>query len=126
MSPLGNVQYGFVATAGSSALAMRFNYFSTDGKGYDDHAWARVVDASSSNASTGKVVPGDVVHRSQFEPDKRLVGFDSFRFNTPAIDDPINWSALGDSNRSCWRDNAQRRGFTGRAQPRYSFASPGS
>lgn len=174
LSPLGNAQYGYVATAGSEAfgvsplqldansrgngtetngsrylsgsfsaasgstLEMRFNYVSTDGKGYDDYAWARVVDATdghlvawlftarSSNSSTGKIVPGDVVRRSEFDPDERLVDYGSFRFNTQVIDDPVNWSPLGYSNQSCWRDNAQGCGFTGWLQSRYSFASTGS
>ncbi len=172
LSPLGNAQYAYVATAGSTALnvsplvldpnsrgfeqngssftsgaftattgavlEMRFNYVSTDGKGFDDYAWARVIDAvngdlvawiftaRSSNSSTGQIVPGDVVDRSEFDPDDIIVDYDSFEFHTQDSSDPINWSALGDSNRSCWRENAHGCGYTGWLHSRYSFAQGGS
>jgi hypothetical protein len=172
LSPLGNAQYAYVTTAGSSALdvsplmldsnsrgveqngssftsgnfaagvgsvlEMRFNYVSTDGKGFDDYAWARVVDAvngdlvawiftaRSSNSSTGQIVPGDVVRRSEFDPDQIVVDYHGFVFHTQDGSDPINWSALGSSNQTCWRKNAAGCGYTDWLHSRYSFARGGS
>jgi hypothetical protein len=127
----------FSAAAGE-VLEMRFNFVSTDGKGFDDYAWARVVNASddslvawlftarSSNSSTGKIVPGDVVRKAEFDPDTMIVGFKDFAFNSKDAIDPVDWSPLGDSNRTCWEDNAKGCGFTGWLQSRLSFAQEGS
>lgn len=64
----------FSASAGD-ALSLYFNYVSTDGRGYDDYAWARLIDAGtnetaawlftarSTNSARGNVVPGDVLKR---------------------------------------------------------------
>lgn len=128
---------GFSAAAGD-VLDMRFNYVSTDGKGFDDYAWARVVDATdnslvawlftarSSNSSTGKIVPGDVLDKDEFDPDEVIVGFKDFEFNSKNAIDQVNWSPLGDSNQTCWEDNAKGCGYTGWLQSRYSFAQGGS
>jgi hypothetical protein len=126
-------------TAGvGDVLDMRFNYVSTDGKGFDDYAWARIVNASngdavawiftarSSNSSTGKIVPGDVVRREEFDPDLTIVGYDDFDFHTQDGSDPIQWSPLGGSNQTCWRENAAGCGYTGWLHSRYSFAQGGS
>ena len=172
LSPLGQARYGYVATAGSTALGVSpltlddnsrggqtngstwtsglfnatagdqidvwFNYASTDGKGFDDYAWARLLDAGSgglvawlftarsSNSSTGNIVPGDVVTKKEFDPRDSILNYDSYEFTSKTVDDPIDWQPLGDSNGTCWRDNASGCGFTGWLQSRHVFASAGS
>lgn len=131
------VSGAFNAAAGDT-LDLRFNYISTDGKGFDDYAWARVVDATtgslvswlftarSSNSSTGNIVPGDVVDKKDFDFKTTIVDYATFQFTSKTIDDPVNWSKLGQSNGTCWEDNAQGCGYTGWLQSRVSFASAGN
>lgn len=126
----------FHADAGDR-IDVQFNYVSTDGKGFDDYAWARLVEADghtlvawmftarSSNSSTGNIVPGDVLRREEFDPREVIVNYDSFEFTSKTVDDPIDWAPLGVSNGSCWRDNAPGCGYTGWLQSRHSFASAG-
>lgn len=109
-----------------------FNYVSTDGKGFDDYAWARLVDegngqtaawlfmARSTNSNTGNIVPGDALNKADnnsvdFDHENTIVNYNNFSFNTrnTAIQDAIDWSQLGDSNGTCWRNNAPGCGFTG-------------
>ena len=128
---------GFTAAAGDR-LNLWFNYASTDGKGFDDYAWARLVDAGSgqlvawlftarsSNSSTGNIVPGDVVDREAFDPDQALVNYDAFEFQTRDATNPIAWTPLGYSDGACWKENAQGCGFTGWLQSRHAFAAGGS
>jgi hypothetical protein len=131
------VSGAFHANAGDR-LDLRFNYVSTDGKGFDDYAWARVVDAGSnalvawlftarsSNSSTGKIVPGDVVDKKAFDPDVVIVDYKDYNFTSKTVEDPIDWSRLGFSNGSCWKDNAPGCGFTGWLHSRVSFAAAGN
>jgi hypothetical protein len=105
-------------------IDVHFNCVSTDGKGFDDCAWARLVGAAdgqlaawlftarSSNSATGNIVPGDVLRRSEFDPRQVIVNYDSFNFTSKTVDDPVNWSPLGPSNGTCWRDNAAGCGYT--------------
>lgn len=116
-------------------LSVWFNFVSTDGKGYDDYAWARLVDAddgtvvawlfaaAATNSNTGKVVPGDVLDKADFDPDERIVDFDSWEFVSKSAEDPVDWAPLGVSNGSCWKDNAPGCGYTGWMQSQISFAS---
>jgi hypothetical protein len=127
----------FQAQAGDT-LDVQFSYASTDGKGFDDYAWARLVDAQtntlvawlftarSSNSSTGNIVPGDVVRRDEFDPREVIVNYDDFQFTSMTADNPIDWAPLGPSNGTCWRDNAQGCGYTGWLQSHHSFAQAGS
>ena len=131
------VSGSFSAQAGDR-FDMRFNYVSTDGKGFDDYAWARLVDATtgqtaawlftarSSNSNTGNIVPGDVLDKKDFDPRDVIVDYDDFRFTSKTSDDPIDWSRLGDSNGTCWRDNAPGCGFTGWLHSQVTFAAGGS
>lgn len=126
----------FPAQAGDR-IDVLFNYVSTDGKGFDDYAWARLVDADtqtlvawlftarSSNSATGNIVPGDVLRRDEFDPRQVIVNYDDFDFTSKTVDDPIDWAPLGASNGTCRRDNAPGCGFTGWLQSRHSFAQAG-
>jgi hypothetical protein len=109
--------------AAGETLSLWFNYVSTDGKGYIDYSWARLVNpngttakwlftAESVNAGTGNVVPGNVLPKSLFDP-KVIVNLKDVAFTTKTTLDPVNWSPLGASNGTCWKDNAQGCGFTG-------------
>ncbi|MBN8503177.1 MAG: NF038132 family protein [Burkholderiales bacterium] len=114
----------FSLVAGETFRA-HFNYASTDGKGFDDYAWARLVRADtgalvqwlftarSSNSGTRNIVPGDVLPRDAFDPRTVLVNYDEYEFNTRDAAQPIDWTPLGFSNGSCWRSNAAGCGFTG-------------
>jgi len=134
---------GSVITSGAFQAAagdwidLQFNYVSTDGKGFDDYAWARLLDASSgslvawlftarsSNSATGNIVPGDVVTKKEFDPREAIVNYDNFAFTSKTVDDPVDWSLLGGSNGTCWRDNAPGCGYTGWLQSRHHFAATG-
>lgn len=117
---------------------MHFNYVSTDGKGYDDYAWARLLDATngqlvawlftarSSNSATGNIVPGDVVTRKEFDPREVIVNYDTFNFTSKTVEDPVDWSLLGGSNGTCWKDNAAGCGYTGWLHQRHSFQAAGA
>ena len=127
----------FAAVAGEQ-LAVAFNYVSTDGKGFDDYAWARLVSASdgalvawlftarSSNSGTRNIVPGDVVSRRDFDPRAVIVDFDAFDFHSKTAADPVDWSPLGFSNGTCWKDNAAGCGYTGWLLARHQLAAGGS
>lgn len=126
----------FTAAQGDT-LSVYFNFVSTDGKGYDDYAWARVLSAgtgnlvawlftaSSTNSSTGKIIPGDVVDKNDFNPDVRLKNFKDFSFTSKTVDDPVDWAPLGGSNGSCWEDNAAGCGYTGWLLSEYAFEAAG-
>lgn len=126
----------FQAAAGDR-LSMFFDYVSTDGKGFDDYAWARVVHAAdgstaawlftarSSNSSTGKIIPGGVVDKGDFDPDAVIVDFKDWNFQSSDSVDPINWSRLGGSNGACWKDNAPGCGHSGWVQSLISFERAG-
>lgn len=127
----------FSAQAGDTVSA-RFNYVSTDGKGFDDYAYARLVDANtgglvawmftarSTNSNKQSVVPGDL--RVDFDPDAVIVDYQDFSFNTRNLKTPapVNWRLLGDSNGTCWRDTAEGCGFTGWLESRVALAGGGS
>jgi hypothetical protein len=127
----------FTAQAGDT-LSAYFNYVSTDGKGFDDYAWARVINASdsslvawlftarSTNSNKQSIVPGDL--GVGFDPDAVIVNYADFDFNTRNLKtpSPVNWGLLGDSNASCWREKAEGCGFTGWLQSRITLAQGGS
>ena len=130
---------GSFAAAQGDQLAMHFNYVSTDGKGYDDYAWARVVNAAdnalvawlftarSTNGGTKNVVPGDVLDKDVFDPREVIVDYKSdFDFTSKTSDDPVDFSVLGSSNGTCWRDNAPGCGYTGWLESRMTFAAAGN
>ena len=116
---------GAFSAAAGDQLSLYFNYASTDGKGFDDYAWARLVNAAdhslvswlftarSTNSGTRNVVPGDLLDKDAFDPDKVIVGYKDWDFNSKTASDPVDFSVLGDSNGTCWEDNAKGCGTTG-------------
>lgn len=127
----------FSALAGQT-LNMSFNFVSTDGKGYDDYAWARLVNASdnslaawlftaqSTNSNTKGIVPGKVLDKSEFDPDEVITNYKDFAFNSKTSDDPVSWSALGGWSGACWKENAEGCGFTGWLNSSITLAATGS
>lgn len=131
------VSSAFSAVAGDT-LTLNFNYISTDGRGYDDYAWARLVDATtqetaawlftarSTNSARGNVIPGDVLKRQVDgdAPDKldavlnegERIGFD--------VSSTL-WQPLGSWSGYCW-DDANTCGPSGWVQSDYTFAGSGS
>ncbi len=130
------VSGSFQAQPGDT-LSLQLQYVSTDGKNYDDYAWARLVDAGdgslvawlftaqSNNSSTGNIVPGDVVDKEAFDPDTSIVDYKHFAFHSKTSADPVDWSPLGLSNGSCWKDNAEGCGHTGWLEARHTLAAGG-
>ncbi len=129
---------GAFSAARGDQLSLYFNYVSTDGKGFDDYAWARLVKASdnalvawlftarSTNSGTRNVVPGDLLDKDAFDPDKVLVGYKDWDFTSKTADDPVDFSVLGDANGSCWEDNAKGCGHSGWLQSLVNFSDAGS
>ena len=114
----------FAASAGD-VLTLHFNYVSTDGRGYDDYSWARLIDADtnetaawlftarSTNSARGNVVPGDVLKRqvdgsAPDELDAVLNDGNSVGFNISST----TWEPLGSWSGYCW-DDANTCGPTG-------------
>ncbi len=126
----------FAANQGDT-LSAYFNYVSTDGKGFDDYAWARVLNADtqsvvawmftarSTNSNKQSIVPGDL--KVDFDPDAVILNYADFEFNTRNLktDSPVNWSLLGASNGSCWRETAEGCGFSGWLNSRVTLAQAG-
>lgn len=127
----------FTATA-NSTLSLSFSYVSTDGRGYDDYAWARLVQAGtndtaawlftarSTNSARGHVVPGDVLERqtnkdAPDELDAVLNNGNSVGFNVSSTE----WAPLGFSSGYCW-DSANTCGPSGWIQSEYAVANSGS
>jgi hypothetical protein len=121
-----------------NTLSLQFNYISTDGRGYDDYAWARLVNAGtndtaawlftarSTNSARGNVVPGDVLNRqvdkdAPDELDAVLNNGDSIGFNVSST----VWQPLGGFSGYCW-DDANTCGPSGWIQSEYTFTATGS
>lgn len=150
LSPAGGSRYGWIATTGSSRyglglpgiggtngsrlhsqtfaakageeLEFYFNYVTSDGGGYADYAWARLLDSSlnpvallftARTRSSGNVVPG---------------------FGMPDIEAAITpetvniigggpvWAPLGSNSGRCYSGGC---GYTGWVQSRYTVVEAG-
>jgi hypothetical protein len=121
-----------------NTLTLQFNYISTDGRGYDDYAWARLVNAGSNetaawlftarstNSARGNVVPGDVLNRqvdkdAPDELDAVLNNGESIGFNVTST----VWQPLGGFSGYCW-DDANTCGPSGWILSEYTFTTTGS
>ena len=131
------VSSSFTAGQGD-VLSIYFNYVSTDGKGYDDYAWARLLNASdnsfvawlftaeSTNSGTKNIVPGKVVDKNVFDPDTAIENFKDYSFTSKPGTDAVDWAALGASNGTCWKDDAAGCGYTGWLKSTHTMASGGN
>lgn len=91
----------FAAGAGDE-LAFRFNYVTSDGAGFSDYAWARLLDQSGNQVALlftarttedGTVIPGF----SMPQPAATLVPPSAV-----IVADATEWAPLGDSSGKCW------------------------
>lgn len=112
----------FDAAAGQE-LDFRFNYVTTDGAGYADYAWARLLDQSDNQVAmlftartteAGNAIPG-------FElptPQATLTPFP-----VAVIEGATEWAALGPDSDECYDVGC---GATGWVRAQYSIASAGT
>ncbi len=131
------VSDAFSGVAGNT-LTLHFNYVSTDGRGYDDYAWARLVNstdnetaawlftARSTNSARGNVIPGDVLNRqvdkdAPDQIDAVLNDGDRIGFDVSST----QWQPLGVSSGYCW-DDANTCGPSGWVKSTYTLANSGS
>jgi hypothetical protein len=129
---------GSFSAGANDTLTLNFNYLSTDGRGYDDYAWARLVTAGtnvtaawlftarSTNSANGNVVPGDVLKRQvdgslPDRLDAELNNGDTVSFGVSSTE----WAPLGFSSGFCW-DNANTCGPSGWIKSDYTFNNTGT
>lgn len=112
----------FSANAGD-ALNFYFNYVTSDGSGFADYGWARLLDASSTEvallftartAPTGSIVPGF----SMPSPAATLTPT-----SVPIIGGGPAWSPLGGSSGQCFSGGC---GYTGWILSQYSILAAGN
>ncbi|GGO68497.1 NF038132 family protein [Bowmanella pacifica] len=112
----------FAAGAGDS-LEFFFNYVTSDGAGYADYAWARLLDSSMNQvallftartAETGDTVPGFDMPAPEATLDPT---------STPIIGGGPLWSVLGSDSGDCFDDGC---GYTGWIKASYNIANAGN
>lgn len=110
----------FTATAGD-ALNFNFNYITSDGAGYADYGWARLLNADLSEAAilftartttSGNTVPG-----FDLPATNAIVGA------SPIIGGAPVWSALGGNSGSCYSTGC---GYTGWISSTFEIQATGS
>ena len=127
----------FQATA-NEKLDLYFDYITTDGSGYDDYAWARLIDAGnqstaawlftarSTHSGNGNVVPGNVLNK---QTDNNLPkDLDATPNNGNTVNFNISstvWAPLGSSSGSCW-DSSNTCGQTGWIKSSFTIATTGT
>ena len=138
----------FSATA-NAHLTLYFNYVSTDGRSYDDYAWARLVSASThqtaawlytarsgnapDNNGTGDYVPGKVLSEQvgydaldSKDPNRKIAA--TLNDGNPVIGVASNntyWAPLGGSYGWCW-DVGTSCGHTGWVKSDYVVSVTGN
>ncbi|CAD5374000.1 putative PEP-CTERM exosortase interaction domain-containing protein [Rubrivivax sp. A210] len=129
----------FSANAGDT-FAAAFNYITTDGSGFPDYAWARIVRADisaatitntvgwlvtvrSGNSDSGTMIPGGVT--DEYRPRDTITNFDTFNFNARTANNPPLFSGLGDATGQCF-NLVSDCGFTGWLRTTHTFAAAGS
>lgn len=112
----------FSATTGD-LLKFDFNYVTSDGAGFSDYAWARLLDSSNIEVAmlfnarttpTGNTVPG-----FGLGPITGTI----IPASTPIIAGATTWSALGTSSGTCFDDGC---GYTGWVSASYTMALTGN
>lgn len=114
----------FTASAGDE-LKFYFNYVTSDGSGYADYAWAKLLDDAAADVSllfTARTTPGG----------DTVPGFGMPALNatltpssTPIIAGASTWSPLGSSSGSCYHGTSAGCGNTGWIEASYTIAAAG-
>jgi hypothetical protein len=112
----------FTAAAGDK-LEFYFNYVTSDGGGFADYAWARLLDAADTQVAllfTARTTPGGdtVPGFGMPSPAATLVPP-----ATPIIPGGPTWAELGGSSGACYSAGC---GYTGWIQSSYTIATPGT
>lgn len=114
----------FSATAGDD-LEFYFNYVTSDGGGFADYAWVRLLNSSLSQIAllfTARTTPGgDTV--PGFSMPALADGVVLEPASTPIIPGGPAWSALGGSSGACWSAGC---GYTGWIGMTYEIAAAGN
>lgn len=120
----GSILRSLAFDAGSgSLLDFRFNYVTTDGAGYADYAWARLLNQDNTPVailftaranSAGNAVPGFDLP----PPQATLTPFP-----VPIVEGQTDWSPLGPDGDECYDTGC---GSTGWVRAQYTFASAGT
>ncbi len=154
LSPFGDPQYGWVSTSGGvdtgidhlalgsetngsmitsplfsadagDELEFYFNYVTSDGGGFADYAWARLIDDSATEvamlftARTSSTAGADTVPGFGMPAPQATLTPAS----TPIIPGGPIWSPLGGSSGSCWDTGC---GYTDWIQAAYTIAAAGN
>ncbi len=108
--------------AANDALVFYFNYVTTDGSGYSDYAWARLLDSSFNEVailftartqpSPGNIVPGFELPAAEATLTPSSIG----------IQPGTDWDELGHSPGTCWASGC---GHSGWSQSSFVIANAG-
>lgn len=117
------VTTGTFAAAAGETLEFLFNYVTSDGAGFADYGWARLLTETGDQVAllfTARTTPGgnSVPGFSMPEPEATL----SPATVTIVPGGPV-WDALGDSSGACYATGC---GYTGWVQSTYSIGTAGS
>lgn len=149
LAPGGGTQYGYVSTAGGvsgvspfdfagnrngsvvrsntfSALAgellnFKFNYVTSDGAGYADYGWARLLNADLSQAAL--LFTARTTTSGNTAPGFGLPATDATVSASPIIAGAPSWSALASSSGTCYSAGC---GYTGWISSAYTLAAAGN
>lgn len=112
----------FSASAGDS-LEFFFNYVTSDGAGFADYGWARLLNEDMSQAAllfTARTTPGgDTVPGFGMPTPEATLSPNS----TPIIAGGPAWSPLATDSGDCWSTGC---GYTGWIQANYNIATTGN
>lgn len=121
------VTTGAFAAAAGETLSFLFNYVTSDGSGYADYGWARIIDAVTSEEVsllfTARTTPGG----------DTVPGFGMPTLNatlepasTPIIDGGPAWDALGTDSGKCFNGTGQGCGYTGWIKSTFNIVEAGN
>lgn len=119
-----SVTTGAFAAAAGETLEFLFNYVTSDGAGFADYGWARLIDATSSAEVallfTARTTPGgNTVPGFGMPPlNATLVPAD-----TPIVAGAPIWDALGGNSGTCYNTGC---GYTGWIQSTFDIAAAGT
>lgn len=112
----------FSASAGDD-LEYYFNFVTSDGGGYADYAWSRLLDSSLNQVAllfTARTTPGgDTVPGF----DMPTIAATITPASTPIVGGAPSWSPLGNYSGSCWSVGC---GYTGWVKSTYEILADGS